>query len=361
MANVTALPLHQTVIRQQPDCTVGISNGVPLPILFERNMILIKTVAVTLNPCDWKMPSRFPCAGAVDGCDFAGYIVEVGDGVTKPLKAGDKVFGAVHGSNPVCPQSGAFAEYIAAHADFVFKAPKDMAWETASAFGGIGIGTIGVALFYSLKPPGTIEIPAEKPIYVLVNGGASASGTMAIQCLKMAGLTPIATCSPHKKDLVISYGAEKVFDYSSETCASDIRSYTRNSLKYVLDCIATTSAAKLCYAAMGRLGGKYTALEMPPPVAGVRKSITSDVIMGMSLLGKEVALSEGYHRPADPECHAFGVKWYSLVQRLINEGKLKPHPAKVMTGGFRGILEGIEILRDGKNAGTKLVYFLEEN
>jgi len=180
------LPTQQTVIRQQENFKVGVSKNVPLPELFEPNMVLIKTVAVTLNPCDWKMPARFPSPGVLDGCDFAGTIVKVGNGVTKPLKVGDRVFGAVHGSNPACPQSGSFADYIAAYADFVFVAPESMSWETAAAFGGIGIGTIGVALFYSLKPPGTIESPAEKPSYVLVSGGASASGTMAIQCLRLS-------------------------------------------------------------------------------------------------------------------------------------------------------------------------------
>jgi len=182
---VQSLPTHQTVICQQEDCKIGITKDASLPELFEPNMVLVKTVAVTLNPCDWKMPARFPCVGALDGCDFAGTIVKIGHGVRRQLRVGDRVFGAVHGSNPACPQSGSFAEYVAAYADFIFVAPDTMTWETASAFGGIGVGTIGVALFYSLKPPGTVENPAEKPCYVLVNGGASASGTMAIQCLRL--------------------------------------------------------------------------------------------------------------------------------------------------------------------------------
>lgn len=181
-----SLPKTQTVIRQQEDCSLGISQNVPLPPLYEPEMILIKTVAVPLNPCDWKMPARFPCPGATDGCDFAGIIVQISPNCTRQdLNIGDKVFGAVHGSNPARVDSGSFAEYIAAFADFVFKVPDGMSWEEAAAFGGIGIGTIGVGLFYSLKLPGTIQRPAEKPCFVLVNGGASASGTMAIQCLKL--------------------------------------------------------------------------------------------------------------------------------------------------------------------------------
>lgn len=171
-------------------------------------------------------------------------------------------------------------------------------------------------------------------------------------------MIPIATCSPRSVDLARSFGAEKLFDYHEPNCADDIKAYTKNSLKYVLDCIATTSSVKLCYSAMGRLGGQYTALEMPPPVAGLRKSIKLDRILGMTLLGKEIALSEGYHRPADPECYAFGLKWYVLVQNLINEGKLRPHPSKTMTGGFEGILSGLDALKGERVWGSKLSYFL---
>lgn len=76
-----------------------------------------------------------------------------------------------------------------------------------------------------------------------------------------SGLNPITTCSPHNFDLVKSYGASAVFDYKSETCASDIKSHTRNSLKYALDCIAEPETLQLCYACLGRAGGRYTALE----------------------------------------------------------------------------------------------------
>jgi hypothetical protein len=180
-----SLPRHHSVLRQQLDFKLDISHNVSVPPLSEPNMILISTVAVALNPCDWKMPARFPCAFATCGCDFVGKVVRIGAGVTRELKIGDRVFGAVHGSNPAQPESGTFAQYIAASADFVFVLPDNMPWEKAAALGGIGVSTIGVALFYSLKPPGTIERPATKRCYVLVSGGASASGTMAIQCLRL--------------------------------------------------------------------------------------------------------------------------------------------------------------------------------
>jgi NADPH:quinone reductase-like Zn-dependent oxidoreductase len=172
------LPKIQTAIITQDDLKLGVSEDVPPPQLFEPGMILIKTMAVGLNPTDFKMPSSFPSPGAIDGCDFAGTIIKLDPGVTRPLKLGDKVFGAVHGANPKCHQSGAFAEYVAADAEHVFLMPEGMSWAKAAGMGGAAIGTVRIALYQSLGLAGTPEKPAEKPTYVLLNGGSTATGAM---------------------------------------------------------------------------------------------------------------------------------------------------------------------------------------
>jgi NADPH:quinone reductase-like Zn-dependent oxidoreductase len=106
------------------------------------------------------------------------------------------------------------------------------------------------------------------------------------------GLTPIATCSPKNSALVMNYGAEQVFDYDSPTCAADIRTYTKNSLCYALDIITSPTTLQLCYSAIGRAGGKYTALELPPTLPGLRKTVKSDWMMGISGVWKGYRLGE---------------------------------------------------------------------
>ncbi|KUI71840.1 Enoyl reductase LovC [Cytospora mali] len=64
------------------------------------------------------------------------------------------------------------------------------------------------------------------------------------------------------------------------TCAADIRAHTRNSLRLVLDCIMTTDTMRLCYAAMGRAGGRYVALEpYSEAVAATRAVVRPDWIL----------------------------------------------------------------------------------
>jgi NADPH:quinone reductase-like Zn-dependent oxidoreductase len=101
------------------------------------------------------------------------------------FEIGDRVFGAFHGSNPIRHKSGSFAEHIASEAQFTLKIPDSMSFEEAAALGGTVLATLGMALFRTLELPGTPEEPAQKPQTVLVHGGSSSVGTMAMQLLRL--------------------------------------------------------------------------------------------------------------------------------------------------------------------------------
>jgi NADPH:quinone reductase-like Zn-dependent oxidoreductase len=178
------LPTTHTVSKQGDGGILRICEA-SLPILLEPDMILVKTVAVALNPCDYKISARFPCPGATNGSDFAGIVMEIGTSVLRTdLQIGDRVCGAVHASDSACPQSGSFAEYLATYGDLVLKIPDNMPWENAVAIGGCVHGSLGLALYKSLELPGHPDKPAQNSPYVLVYGGSAASGTMAIQLLR---------------------------------------------------------------------------------------------------------------------------------------------------------------------------------
>lgn len=100
------------------------------------------------------------------------------------VQIGDRVAGVVQSSNPLQPDVGGFTEYIGATGFVTMKIPDAMSFEEGAAIGS-GIGTMGMALFHSLEVPGYPTEPAFKPKYVLVYGGSSATGTMAIQLLKL--------------------------------------------------------------------------------------------------------------------------------------------------------------------------------
>jgi NADPH:quinone reductase-like Zn-dependent oxidoreductase len=174
-----------------------------------------------------------------------------------------------------------------------------------------------------------------------------------------SGYRPITTCSPHNNALVQSFGAEKVFDYHSPTCAQEIKTYTGNKLRHVLDIITDSTSQEICYASFGRLGGKYTCLELPSESLHTRKTVKKEMIVGLAASGKEIALAEGYEREANPENRRFAAEWFQMVQRLLDEGKFKSHPPKVLAGGFEAILDGLVILKRKGTSGEKLVVFID--
>ncbi len=195
------LPTTQRAIIQSPTGDLTLSTTTLLPTPLSPTEILVRVGATALNPTDYKMPRLQPTPGAIAGCDFAGTVVAVGAHPTTPAAAtpttttmttervqigiGDRVCGAVHGSNPLDGSNGAFAQYVRAEAGLVLKLPREMPVEAAAAMGGIGWGTLGLALWGALGLEGRPGRPVQKPIPVLVYGAATATGTMAVQLLKL--------------------------------------------------------------------------------------------------------------------------------------------------------------------------------
>ncbi|CAG8015163.1 unnamed protein product [Penicillium olsonii] len=350
------LPATQTAIIQHENGVLKITHGIPIQDLAPHQM-LVKTAAVALNPCDFKMPLRFPTAGLWDGCDFAGTVVALGSEAAAQglFRVGDLVFGAVQGSNLSDPMSGAYCEYVRTEPSLAFRVPKGMALADAPSISGTAIATLGVALFWSLQLPGTFEVPAAKAEDVLVYGGSSTIGLLAIQIIKLCGHRVITTCSPHNSDLVRSYGADLVFDYNSPTCAEDIRAATKNVLRFVLDPFAEAKTVRLCHAAIGRTGGRYCALEQYQESLCTRKTVKHELVMGGAISGQGVQLPEPYGIAPRPEIGVWARTWYRKVQELIDEGKIRPCPMQVLTGRFEGILKGLDLLRNGQVSGKKLV------
>ncbi|CEJ61260.1 hypothetical protein PMG11_09797 [Penicillium brasilianum] len=360
MLSAPKIPATQTAIIQH-DGSLKITSGLPIPEL-EANHLLVRTVSVALNPCDFKMPLRFPTPGLWDGCDFSGTVVALGKKVAEKgrFRIGDKVFGAVQGSNQSDPTSGSYCEYLQIDEDFTFHIPKGVDFKDAPAISGTGIATLGVALFWSLQIPGSLEDPSAIPEDVLIYGGSSTIGLLAIQMVKLCGHRVITTCSPKNIDLVKSYGADLVFDYKSDTCAQDIRAATKNTLRYALDPFAEASTVRLCQDAIGRTGGRYCALEQYQEHLCTRRTVKNDLVMGGAISGNGVQLPEPYGIPPRPEIGNWARSWYKTVQILVDAGKLRPSPVRLLPGRFEGVIEGLNLLKEGAISGQKLVVLLQE-
>ncbi len=133
------------------------------------------------------------------------------------------------------------------------------------------------------------------------------------------------------------------------------KEYTKNNLRYALDCITTVESTSFCFAAIGRAGGRYVSLDPFAPHTATRPTVKTDWVLGPSIFGDGSTWPDPYGRPPSEEIRAYGEKLWTLAQKLVNDGKLRHHPVRLLEGGLHGVLEGMELVRSGKISGEKCV------
>ncbi|KAL1861525.1 hypothetical protein Daus18300_008788 [Diaporthe australafricana] len=329
---------------------------VPVPSVRE-GYILVKAKAVALNPTDWKSIH----AGGIDGTKIGvGVIEEVGPGVTKPFKKGDRVCGMAFGAKDA--ESGAFGDYVLAKAEIQSKIPDNVSFEEAATL-GVGVTTVGQGLYQFLKLPLPTE-PLTTPKSILIYGGSTATGILGIQFAKLSGLTVLTTASPRNFEYLKSLGADAVFDYHTPTeeLAKEIKAQTNNNLTLAWDCSPTPESTRLCALSMSdSQPGVYGALlpVQDETLKSVNPNVSGGFTMGYTIFG-EAFSRHGREYPAKPEDLAFGKVFWQLSGDLLGQGKFKVARMSVNQGGegLEGVLKGLDDLREGRVSGTKLVYTL---
>ncbi|KAL4983804.1 GroES-like protein [Aspergillus falconensis] len=320
---------QKAVIVTQPK-TAGLVSDHAIPKLRD-DYVLVKTVSVGLNPSDWKH------------VDFL-----------SPPGKGDRICGSAHGGNTVQSEDGAFAEYIIVKGDVQLRIPEHLNFQEAATLGA-GIQTIGQSLYQTLglAPP---TQPVQDATPILIYGGSTVTGTLAIQFAKLSSYRVLTTCSPHNFDLVRGLGADAVFDYNDPESAAQIRKQTNDSLKLVLDCISLPPSVSFNDKALSTKGGEYLSL-LPAKID--RTNVNSRFILVYTSLGEAFNFGDMAF-PAKPEDFDHAKKFTQEAQALLDLGKINVHPPKVGKDGLRGVLEGLELLRTNKVSGAKLVYNIAE-
>ena len=78
------------------DTGTAVLRQIPVPEL-RSGYILVRTVAVALNPTDWTSLDAVGDPGTIVGCDYAGIVEQVGSAGSNRFKIGDKIAGFAHG------------------------------------------------------------------------------------------------------------------------------------------------------------------------------------------------------------------------------------------------------------------------
>lgn len=208
------LPAQMTAIAISkpggPEVLVPEQRPVPKP---GPNEILIKVEAAGVNRPDvlqrmglYPVP---PGASDLPGLEVAGEVVALGEGVAK-RKIGDKVMSLVAG--------GGYAEYCLTHESHAMSVPKGFSMTEAGA-----VAETLMTVWHNVFERGGLK-PGET---LLIHGGSSGIGTMAIQMAKAHGAKVFVTVGGQDKvDACLKLGADAAINYKTDDFVARTKALT---------------------------------------------------------------------------------------------------------------------------------------
>jgi putative PIG3 family NAD(P)H quinone oxidoreductase len=265
--------------------------------------VVVSIVAAGVNRADLMQRQGFypppPGAPPYPGLECAGQITAVGAGVTG-LRPGDEVCALLAG--------GGYAEQVAVPAVQVLPVPAGLTVAEAAALPEVAC-TVYANVFMAagLKPGETL----------LVHGGASGIGTMAIQLARALGARVACTAgSDAKLRRCRELGAELAIDYTSEDFVAAVRDFTGGSGADVILDIMGGAYLQRNVAALA-IGGRLV-------VIGLQGGATAELDLGTMLRRRLTVHAASLRaRPvAEKAVVVEGVR--DVVWPLILSGQVKP-------------------------------------
>lgn len=222
-----------------PEVLVPVARPVPLP---GRDEVLIRVAAAGVNRPDVMQRRGLypppPGAPTILGLEVAGTIAAVGEGLPEAL-VGQRVCALVAG--------GGYAEYVVAHHGTCLHVPDSLTLVEAAAIPET-LFTVWTNVFERGY--------AQEGETLLVHGGTSGIGMMAIALARVFGLTIIVTAgSPEKCAAALAAGADHAIDYKAQDFVAAVQEITGGrGVDLVLDMVGGDYVARnlRCLADDGR-------------------------------------------------------------------------------------------------------------
>ena len=229
--------------------------AIPVP---GPGQVLVKTAFAGVNRPDViQRKGHYPAppgASPIPGLEISGEITACGDGVAASM-IGQHVCALVTG--------GGYAQYCLAQADHCLPVPKGLSLAEAAA-----LPETLFTVWHNVFERGW----AKEEETLLVHGGTSGIGTMAIKLGKLFGLTVIVTCGSDEKCAAArALGADHAINYKTEDFVEQVKAISGGKgIELVLDMVSGDYVARnlACLAEDGRhvtiavLGGMTAQLNM---------------------------------------------------------------------------------------------------
>jgi NADPH:quinone reductase len=305
---MTVLPEMMTAIEitapGAPDVLKPCTRPVPVA---KAGEVLIKVAAAGVNRPDviQRMGLYPPPPGASDipGLEIAGTVVAIGPDVA-PEMLGQAMCALVTG--------GGYAEYCIAVADLCLPVPKALTMAQAAALPET-LFTVWHNLFER-----AYAVEGES---VLVHGGTSGIGTMAIKLGKLFGLEVIVTCgSDDKCAAAMALGADHAINYKASDFVVEVERITAGQgVHVVLDMVAGSYVPRNLKCL--REDGRHVTI-------AVQGGLVAEINMAY-VMSRRLTLTGSTLRPRSVEFKKLlADEIYGNVWPIVSDGILRPEMDK---------------------------------
>ncbi|KAF2158507.1 hypothetical protein M409DRAFT_31006 [Zasmidium cellare ATCC 36951] len=292
----------------------------------EAHELLIRVNRIALNPIDAKLQKHqlfpYPYPNIL-GRSFAGTVERVGSDV-KGFTTGDRV---------ACLRTYKQLE------DHRYGAFQQLAVSTPDA-------TVKLDETASLAGAASLILNAPRPEKILVYGGSSSAGGLAIQYAARAGYQVITTSSPANRAFVTALEPAQIIDHTASPDAVLAELQSHGPYDTILDTIGLPAVTMLIVRYLkSRGGGKYHTLT---PLMDEEKPLIPDNVERV-YAPYGAALSQ-------PD-HADLKKWLfeEYIPKGLSTGVLVPNPEQLLKGGISQTQHGLDMLYEERLSGRKLV------
>ena len=305
---MTDLPEMMTAIEIStpggPEVLVACQRPVPVPAAGE---VLIKVAAAGVNRPDVIQRKGLypppPGASDIPGLEISGTVVAVGEGVEMD-QIGKHLCALVSG--------GGYAEYCAARFEHCLPVPARLSMAEAAALPET-LFTVWHNVFERAY--------ASEGESILVHGGTSGIGSMAIKLGKLFGLTVIVTCgSDDKCAAAMALGADHAINYAAADFVEEVKKITDGTgVHIVLDMVAGSYVARNLQCL--KEDGRHVTI-------AVQGGVIAEINMAY-VMSRRLTLTGSTLRPRSAGFKALlAQEIYATVWPIVADGGLRPEMDK---------------------------------
>jgi len=306
-----------------PEVLEPVTRPVPQPA---AGQVLIKVAYAGINRHDCGQRIRGygpPGATDIPGLEVAGEIAAVGPNVTR-WKAGDRVCALVNG--------GGYAQYCIAAQEITLPIPERFDLKLAASLPeALFTAWLNVFMLGRLKAGE----------WLLVHGGSSGVGTIAIQLARLAEAKVVATAgNPAKCEVCVKLGAAAAINYRDQDFVAGVKTATdKHGADVILDMVGGKYAKRNIEALAidGRLvhlsGGDGTEFSVPVPAIMAKRAVVTGSQLRVSPLPLKIEIVRQVMEHVWPH---LGAKVTPLIDSVMPLADAKGAHARMETSAHIG-------------------------